>query len=269
MGNAQVLGGTAQVDGLKFLFRKLPGDLMGQHYRRIFDIVQDATGLPTATLNRLVKLKAVRGEHTEAGALWSLTLVGDAARVYQVLPWSITGALVEMHVKTYLHERAEGAYEAFGDATWEAPTVVNLSRIKSKPRKGSSKGTGAAGVRIGSRKSDKHAVAYRRVGELVGLEARVRDQELKKAVAMVEHARAAVAAGGTDTMSDPSSWHALKAVVSAVGYNYVLTLLRKMGVNIAEYFTHADRHPRSTMGQGNAALDPDEELTLIMPHLGE
>lgn len=267
MSNATVLGANSRVDGMKFLFRNVEGDRMMQRYKRIFDIVQAATGLPTATLNRLIKFKVVRHEGSKHGSLHSLTLYGDACRVYQRLPWELSGALTEIHLKCWLREAADGAHDAFVDATWKAPAVVNISPIKSKPRKGHPKGTGEKGVRFGSRKSDKHAVAYRRSGEVPGLEARLKDAELRAALGIVETTRLAVQESGREPMDDAASWYALKSVAARAGYTYVLLLLRKMGVNLGEYFTHAGNNPSTVEPDPRFAIDSDEELSMIMAYL--
>lgn len=264
MSNLATMAMSTTVDGLKFLFRHVEHDRMQLEYNRIFDIVQDVTGLPTATLNRLIKFKAVRGEHSAHGSLYSIFLIGDAARVYDKIPWRFAAALTEMHVKCWLVERCEGAGDAFVDAVWHAPTVVNVAPIKSKPKKGKPKGTGQKGVRIGSRKSDKHAVVYPRQGEHHGYEQRLRDAELKKAVAMVELARSSTDKS-VHEMTDGESWYMLKTVVSRAGFAYSQKLLREMGINIAEYFSHVSTTPKDGAGQRKFALDFDEELSAIVP----
>lgn len=266
MSNVSNTSGASVVDGLKFLFRGYEHDRMQLEYEKIFDAVQQATGLPTATLNRLIKFKVVRGEKSTHGALHSLMLVGDAARVYQKLPWRLSGALVEMHVKAYLVERAEGSLEWFQDAIWNAPTVISVSFVKSKPMKNRPKASGDKGVRIGSRKSDKHAVVYRRQKENPGFEARLRDAELRSAVQRVEMVRASMKETG-DELDDAASWLTLKVMVARAGYSYAFKLLRQMGVNIAEYFSEVCASPELGTAHMCQPLDPDEELSAIVPLL--
>lgn len=266
MTNVEKVSGASVVDGMKFLFRGYEHDRMQLEYEKIYDAVQQATGLPTATLNRLIKFKVVRGEKSNHGALHSLMLVGDAARVYQKLPWRLSGALVEMHVKAYLVERDEGSLEWFQDAIWNAPTVISVSFVKSKAQKNRPKSSGDKGVRIGSRKSDKHAVVYRRQWENPGFEARLRDAELRSAVQKVEMVRASVAEAG-EAMDDFASWTTLKVIVAKAGYSYAFKLLRQMGVNIAEYFSEVCESPQRSSSYRCQPLDFDEELSAIVPLL--
>jgi len=236
MSMASLISGSAVVDGLKFLLRDIETDRAQMEYEKLFDTIQQTTGLATPLLQRLIKFKVVRGEASKHGSLYSIFLVGDAARVCHYLPWRLSGSLVEMHFKTYLVERTEGALEAFHDATWAAPTVVTMSFIKSKPMKGRPKASGDKGIRIGSRKSDKHAVVYRRTSEHPGFETRVRDAEMKAAIAKVELVCSAVQESGNE-IGETERWWMLRAIAAKLGYSYALKLLGQMGVPLEAFFS--------------------------------
>lgn len=267
MSNARTLAAAARCDGAKFLFHGWESDRAVQMYERVFDYVQNATGLTTGVLEKLVKFKVLRHQTADRGSLYSLQLWGDAARVIEHLPWQLTDYITEMHVKCYLVEHTPGAYEWLQDAMWAAPYTVNVSFYKSRHSGNAKKGTGERGARIGSRKSDKHSVIYRRQKEKPGFETRVSDKTLKRMVAEVGGARQALS--GKTLLSDRDLWFLLENKVGVVGYTHALKVLREMGVNLCDYVVGVTPDRAADHEGYELSLDPREEAAYLPPPQAE
>lgn len=233
--NARRFAANCDVDGLKLRFHRWEHDRFQQLYHRLWDDIQAATGMDTATLKRCFKVQVVRHETSTAGSLRTISLFGTAARCYQLLPWELADHLAEMHVKVYAIEAGEGAYEWLVDAVYAGIPFSNvqLSFFGNAGTKKSSKKSSGKGARLGSRKSDKHSVIYKRRGERPGVEARVSDKTLKRCLREVLD----YAMGIDEPLPASALWRLLRAKVGVVGYAYMLDTLRGMGVTITDYIT--------------------------------
>lgn len=267
MSNARAMAGAAVPDGAKFLFHGWESDRAQQMYERVFDYVQHATGLTTGVLDKLVKFKVLRHQTAERGPLYSLQVWGDAARVLHKLPWDLSQYLTEMHVKCYLVEHEPGMYEWLQDAMWAAPYTVNVSFYKSRNSGNAKKGTGERGARIGSRKSDKHSVIYRRQKEKPGFETRVSDKTLKRLVREVDSTRTALS--GKTLIDDAGCWTLLHSKVGTVGYTHALKVLREMGVNLCDYVAAVTDERQEGPATHAITLDKNEEASFLPPPQAE
>lgn len=231
--NTRRMARHAEVDGLKMLFHNWEHDRFQQLWHRVFDSIQQATGLDTATLNRHLKPKVVRHHNSSKGSLYAIQAYGPAARAYQSLPFALADCLTEMHVKVYAVLATPDAHEWLVDALYHGiqHSNVQLNFFGNKgTRKEKVKGDGK-GARLGSRKSDKHAVVYKRRGERPGIEARITDRTLKRCV---KETRDYIATIGEE-VPDSAAWRLLRAKVGVVGYAYFLDTARGMGVVLTDY----------------------------------
>lgn len=240
------LATVSQVDGMKFLFHRWESDRIQHVYHKTFDLIQQQLGLATPEVLRLLKFKAVRHETSDRGSLYSLTLYHEAAALYYLLPFEWANHLQEMHFKAYFVEAEPGIYQMIPDAVYAANYSLNISIFKSRIREKHKKGTGEKGVRIGSRKSDKHGVIYRRAQERPGFETRTSDELVRRSVREVRRDRDAIRA--TVKLSDAECWYLLHRKLAVAGYAAAMKTLRAMGVNLADYIS----------GVTNAALEDQQ-----------
>lgn len=259
--NVNVLAAHANIDGAKFLFHNFEHDRVQQLHERVFDMVQQATGLATSELNKRIKFKCVRGSTSPHGSLWSLFLTGDAARAVVQLPWEHAHHLTELHVKAYLVENEPGAYEWLQDAMWVRDAGVNITFFRSKVRDKHVKGTGEKGVRIGSRKSDKHSVIYRRPNEKPGFETRVSDKTLRRLVNEVFDV--AYDAADSQALTDRHLWELLRGKVGRVGFSHAMKVLREMGINITDYIWGVTDDSRFGQTAHAMQLSANEEVSYL------
>lgn len=231
--NVALLAGNSVVDGMKFLFHRWESDRIQQVYERVFDIVQSELGLATSEVLRLVKFKAVRHQTSDKGSLYSLTVYHEAAQLYEQFPFEWALHLQEMHFKTYLVQVSPGSYEWIADAVHQAEYAINVSLFKSRIREKNKKGTGEKGVRIASRKSDKHSIIYRRAGERPGFETRTSDELVRRTVRSVRADRDAVRA--SVKMDDAACWQLLHNKLARAGYAAAMKALRSMGIRLTDY----------------------------------
>lgn len=248
---------ASRVDGLKFLFHRWESDRIATVYERTFDLIQKELGLATAEVNRVLKFKTVRHQTSDKGSLYSLTLFGDAAQLYDKLPFEWALHLAEMHLKCFLVEHFPGAYEGIADAVWQSKYAVNVTIIKSRVRDKASKGTGEKGLRLGSRKNDKHSVIYRRNNERPGFETRLADELVRRTVRQVRTDRDALRV--TTTLTDAQCWHLLHRKLAVQGYAAAMRQFRAMGVNIGDYVAGATNHPDPTLNGDVMPIDAEWE----------
>lgn len=239
--NARVMAYNAGVDGARLLFHQWEHDRFQQLYHRLFDQVQAATGYDTAQMRKVFQVKVVRHETSTKGSLRAIQLWGAAARQLHMMPWSLTAHLTEMHVKCYGVQASPDAYEWLVDAAYHAiqHSNVQLSFFGNKATKKSNPKGDGKGVRLGSKKSDKHSVVYKRRGERPGIEVRISDRTMRRCVQEVEDYAAALPGGA----SDVSKWQLLRAKVGVVGYTYMLDTLRGMGVCFTDYIEGIGHEP--------------------------
>lgn len=257
------LASASNVDGLKFLFHRWESDRIQSVYERTFDLIQSELGFSTAEVLRCLKFKAVRHQTSERGSLYSMLLIGDAARLYDKLPFEWAVHLAEMHLKCYLVEHAPGAYEGIADAVWQSAYAVNVTIIKSRVREKSSKGTGEKGVRLGSRKNDKHSVIYRRQGQRPGFETRVADELVRRVVRTVRADRDTLR--DKANLTDADCWALVHRRLAVAGYAAAMKAFRAMGVNLGDYVSGATNLPDPALEVGVINISQSYEGGLITP----
>lgn len=240
--NARLMAAMAQYDGVRFLFKAWEQDRFLQTLERIYAAVLDECGGDVAVCDKYVKVKVLRHETSKDGGLKSVALYGPAARAVPRLNFRLAELLSEVHVKCWMVEQFEGAHNALADAAYTnvARIAANLSFFGNKPRKGNAKSSGNKGVRVGSRKSDKHAVVYKRVGERTGVETRVKDRTLKKAVAATQEQMSDIGRADDHEMS----WTALRMKVGTVGYAALIKSLGEAGIELADFFREVGSSPQ-------------------------
>lgn len=253
------LATASRVDGMKFLFHRWESDRMIVVYERTFDLIQKELGLATAEVERVLKFKTVRHQTSDKGSLYSMTLFGDAARLYDMLPFEWALHLAEMHFKCFLVEHFPGAYEGIADAVWQSAYAVNVTIIKSRVRDKHSKGTGEKGLRLGSRKNDKHSVIYRRSNERPGFETRTADELVRRTVRQVRADRDALRA--TATLTDADCWHLLHRKLASAGYAAAMRHIRAMGVNLGDYVSGVTNHPDPSLNGDVMPIDQGFEAS--------
>lgn len=255
------LATPAQVDGIKFLFHRWESDRIQHVYEKTFDLIQKELGFSTSEVLRVLKFKTVRHQTSDRGSLYSLSLFGDGARLYDKLPFEWALHLAEMHLKCYLVEQFPGAYEGIADAVWQSAYAINVTIIKSRVREKNSKGTGEKGLRLGSRKNDKHSVIYRRRGERPGFETRVADEMVRRVVRTVR--ADAEALNTSRPLTDAEKWYLTKRRLAAAGYAAAMKSLRAMGVNIGDYVTAATAHADPTIDRDMHSIHAVWEATMV------
>jgi hypothetical protein len=231
--NVRRMARVAEVDGLRLLFHGWEHDRFQQLYHNLHARVEEYTGMDTAEMNKSFRVKVVRHQGSTKGSLYALQLTGAAARAYHLLPWSLADHLTEMHVKVYAVQTAPDSYEWLIDAIYSGipHTNVQLSFFGNKGTKRANPKGDGKGARVGSRKSDKHAVIYKRRGERPGIETRVSDRTLKRCLREVLDYSMTT----SQPLDEPSLWRLLRAKVGVVGYAAMLDTLRGMGVIITDY----------------------------------
>lgn len=241
MRNEARMGNAAVCDGVRLQFHGYEHDRFQQLYRRIWGIIQDATLLDDKELGRFIKPKVVRHDTSTKGSLRIIQLTGAAARYAHNLPWDLTKNLSQMHVKCYGVERFDGGHEAFVDAIYAGigSSRSQLSFFAGVANPKQPKASGQKGTRIGSRKSDKQVVVYKRRGERPGIEARVQDKTLARCIKETEE----YATSLDEMPDDRTMWVLLTAKVGRVGYLAALKTVREMGINIADFFEGVSPDP--------------------------
>lgn len=256
IGNADVMAWQSVCDGLKMLWRDLAQDELTRRIERLQDLVLTRTDTDPGELSKHVKMKVIRASGEKRGGLVAVQLTGPAARVFGHLPWSWAYSLSQVHFKTYAEEVFDGATNAFADAMFQSDGTGQLSffsarKVNNRPKDGGSKGT-----RVGSRKSDVHTIVYKRQRQRTGIETRVQDQALIKAVNDIE----VLTGGFEDETSDARKYGALHRRAAHHGYKTFLRELRRRGVRITDYFSSCSPHPEGEyVVNGFTALNSQEE----------
>lgn len=235
--NARIMASIAIVDGARFLFRGVEVDRFQQLWDRIWTMAVQSCDGDERTAERYCKLKVLKHDDGKGGSLRSVAVYGPACREFFTLPWHLVDALAELQVKCYLVERFPGAHDAMVDGLYSnvARVAANLSFYGNRPRQGNAKSSGNKGVRVGSRKSDKHAVAYKKSKERTGVESRVKDRTLKRCISSTKDVIETL--GSTALPNE--KWRLLKMKVGVVGFAHFLNALAEAGVVITDFFSHA------------------------------
>lgn len=243
-------------DGFKMLWRNVEQDEVQRRIERLQDMVLKYTSTSPAELSRHIKFKVLRGSAEKSGSLVAVQLTGSAAGVFGHLPWAWAYSLSQVHFKTYAEEVYQGATNGFANAMFASEGTGQLSFFSARKEGNRPKDGGSKGTRVGSRKSDVHTIVYKRQRQRTGIETRVQDRALNKAVNDIDQ----LTGGFEDETTDARKMGALHRRAALHGYTKFLAELHRRGIRLTDYFYLVCPDPEGTVIEGNyTMLDPKEE----------
>jgi hypothetical protein len=171
----EAFAATAKLDGLIFKF-----DTHDEQHRQIVcgklrTMLVNACPLPEDDMKRSFKVNVYWMDKQRARAIVKVGVYGPLLRAIEHLPASLIANVFEAHFKSWAADGDESLFREFCSRTVWASGGRQATQFGQKANPNSNKGSGF-GLRVGDRNSDYSFVFYRRRGQNVGLEARIKDR---------------------------------------------------------------------------------------------
>lgn len=190
-------------------------------------------------------------------AIVKVNLYGPVAQVADKLPAGMIAQVNEVHFKSYAVFYMGTDSEDLRKALFEADEQgQQLNLFGAKEQRHADKGDGK-GWRIGDRNSDYHFVGYRRAGQRLGVEIRVKDRPVKRMAAE------AVEMSAEYGLNDHSAWRLFFTKLAKVGGDRFDADLTRKSVDLNQYvrgftderyISEAEFHCRLLDSEGDIAM---------------
>lgn len=233
-----ILTSNAVVDGFEMVYPASDADFRQTLISAFLNHIATDQSMSLDEVRKCVKIHILSPHIHRSIPAVKFSVWGHAAASLHSFDMLWADKITELHLKTYLVEKPGANMVNFRRLVTESKYGLNSYKFASKESNRSKKSSGEPGLGFGSKKSNKHAVLYRRKYQHYGYEVRIQGATL------LRHAlRAKEQADILENGDRSFFWASLCTMAGLDAYSYFVKDLRNKGAELQGVFSHAQARP--------------------------